>query len=140
MSNEMKHAKIAYIIPFQHVVAEKGREPVLLINAQKEKGVSFELSMFFVGLVPDVTYTVYYSIGLDDDSQKYPQYVAKKKFKVSNVAGIEGLSPATFEVPIDLQSPFFGGQYRLEATLFGGDETSSETRRAVAFVDIRIKE
>ncbi|MEC5321498.1 hypothetical protein VSX61_21620 [Brenneria populi subsp. brevivirga] len=140
MSNEMKHAKIAYIIPFQNADAEKGREPVLLINAQKEKDVSFELSMFFIGLVPDATYTVSYSIRPEDESQKYPQYVAQKKFKVSDVAGVGGLSPAAFEVPIALQSPFLGGQYRLEATLFGGDETSSEARRSVAFVDIRCEE
>jgi hypothetical protein len=135
MSDIMKHAKIAYIIPFQNAGSGREREPVLLVKST-EAGVSFDLSLFFIGLKPDSTYTVSYTIIPDDSSLDSPGFAAHKKFMISDVERLGGYIPAAFEVPITLPAPVHPGHYRLEAIL-SGDEDSPEARKAVSFIDVR---
>ncbi|WP_075594607.1 hypothetical protein [Klebsiella michiganensis] len=138
MPDEMKYAKLAYIIPFQKV--GESREPVLLINTKHNEEVIFSLSLFFIGLTIDCVYDVSYSIRLEESTPGGPVSASVKKFKVSDVLGIEGLSPSAFEVPVTIPAPVVSGQYRLEAILTTAGNQKHEARTAIAFIDIRAEE
>jgi hypothetical protein len=139
MSDEMKFAKIAYIVPFQ-IGENNNREPVLLINSPKDKEISLGISLFFIGLIPGIVYSVSCTLRPDDESSDSLQYAVQKKFKVEDVLGLEGPSPTAVEIPITLKPPVLSDQYRIEATLNSENGTFSEAKWAKSFVEIRVEE
>jgi len=136
MPSEMKHERIAYIIPFQKI-NEKDRDPVLLIDSKKSDAVNFDISIFFVGLRPGDVYSLSCLVRPDDECIEYPNYLINKKFRVDDVLQLGDRSPTAFEVPIVLQPPISSGTYRIEVTLSKEGDAAPEAKRAVAFVDIK---
>jgi hypothetical protein len=116
------------------------REPVLLINSPKNKEVNFGISLFFIGLIPEIIYSVSCTIRPDDESSKSRQYVVQKKFRVEDVLGLGGPSPTAVEIPVTLEPPAFSEQYRIEATLNSESGAFSEAKWAKSFVEIRVEE
>lgn len=139
MIDEMKDAKIAYIVPFE--TNESGnREPVLLIQASSSKPVDFSISLFFIGLLPCAIYSVSFSIRHEGKESAYPEYEAQKRFRVEDVLKLGGLSPTAIEIPVTLQPPVSSGQYRIEAILKSDNEVSPEAKRAISFLEIRAED
>lgn len=138
MNDEMLYARIAYIIPFQKGPGAS-REPVLLIRAKQHEEITFDISLFFIGLKPSEAYLASYSIRPAKENELYPQFFFQKKFRVDDIEDIGGFLPVSFDAPITLPRGIPTGQYRIDATLNveGGNE--DETRAAVSFIDVRIE-
>ncbi|MCK7106411.1 hypothetical protein [Enterobacter kobei] len=135
MSDEMKYAKIAYIIPFEN--AKDGiHEPALVITQQSGKEVRFDVTLFFIGLNPGTIYNVSCSVSPADDKDDFFYYVTQKKFQMDDVLNQGRPLPSAFNVPVILPSPIASGQYKIEAKLSSENSNKDEFKKAISFIEI----
>lgn len=140
MTDEMKYAKIAYVCPFQ-LGKDGSREPLLLLETYKQQPVTFNLAFFFIGLLPDLSYCINYRICPDGSADPLKSDASERLFRIEDRESIGGLLPASMEIPVTLEAPVESGFYKIEALLGSGENyPSSDLQRAIAFMEIRLKE
>lgn len=135
MNKEMLYAKIAYIIPFSKSENEL-HEPALRVVADKNNGVSLNISLFFIGLMPGVVYTVSCSVSDVDDENEFPVFVTSKKFKMEDELNLGCYLPSAFDLPIEFNQTVRPGQYKIEAKLKSENSLPNETKKSICFIEI----
>ena len=135
--DEMKYAKIAYMMPFQSV--EKAlHEPALQLFVKENEPVNFGVSLFLLGLQPEVAYAVSCTVTHAEEMEDFPVFVISRRFAMENGTGINGRVPASFDLDIEIKEPLRSGQYKIEAKLKSENSKPDETKKSISFIEIEI--